>query len=145
MNYRHPWNQTDAMKYPNHDNVPIDLPEISTRIEDTSVSLTTAMVGGGPYKNEALADKTLVIRTNEYTPMASDRQVVITLSEPECPVAKDTENCIKSGPIKITRTVVTSEGTQTNTTVQGTVKKESNGKYTVTIPADGIDPDTSRT
>ena len=50
VNYRHPWNQTDAMKYPNHDNVPIDLPEISTRIEDTSVSLTTAMVGRLPAR-----------------------------------------------------------------------------------------------
>lgn len=143
--YQHPWNRTSATKYPNKQNLTVDLPEVSTRVEDTSVVLTTAMVQGGPYQNDKLATKKLVVRNNEYTELTDDRKIDITLSEPECPVAKDTEDCVENGTITLTRVVTPSEGAPITTEVQGTVRKGVDGKFVVSIPAAGIDPDTSRT
>ncbi|WP_418896447.1 hypothetical protein, partial [Stomatohabitans albus] len=143
--YIHPWNGEDATKYPNVGRVKTDIPDLVTTVQDTSVSLTTSMVDGGAYKNNELANKKLVVRANEYAPLSDDRTIKLTLSEPECPVAKGTTDCVANGQsITLTRTVTTDSG-PTTSEVTGTVSKGPDNKFVITIPAAGIDPRTSIT
>ena len=143
--YVHPWNGSDATKYPNQPTIAHEVPKLNVRIEDAGVHLQTSMDAGGHYKQDGKVTKTLTVKTDEYTRLPANRTITMTLPAEECFVNPGTAVCVESGQVSFTKVSEGPGGTTPATTVTGTVTKTPEGKFVLTIPAESISEATSTT